>query len=310
MKVLQIGLLVLLISAAPVNASWLSDITGINIDVPAGRVTIGPPRPDRIPMMLQNLPQDVSMFFLNPTGGALAFAIRNAKEQARYGCRPIPDQVRSELSRFFPADILGGVCYNLVSAQRITLDNLLLRHFEQRPAITLEDVIVFRDAAYASDSAMWAHELAHVLQYRRLGLEAFAHVYMFQFQQMENEASGMENFVRQNLSTSGRQPLYEIVGPSAQPISQQQWSYGAQQAINPLQCSGSRVEGRPGGLLVIVQRNDCPIPIQITELSFFDPQGYPVTFPCGGSHCIIPANRSSDFPMLTGFQYRASGITW
>ena len=40
---------------------------------------------------------------------------------------------------------MSSVCYNLASARRITLDNLLLRHFEQRPAITLEDVIVFRD---------------------------------------------------------------------------------------------------------------------------------------------------------------------
>ena len=45
------------------DASWLSDITGVNIDIPRGQVTFGPPRPDRIPLMLQNLPKDATQFF-------------------------------------------------------------------------------------------------------------------------------------------------------------------------------------------------------------------------------------------------------
>ena len=40
---LVLSALLVCVLAVNADASWLSDITGINIDIPAGRVTFGPP---------------------------------------------------------------------------------------------------------------------------------------------------------------------------------------------------------------------------------------------------------------------------
>jgi uncharacterized protein DUF4157 len=46
--------------------------------------------------------------------------------------------------------------------------------------VTLIDVIIFRDEQQAADPVLWAHELTHVEQYDRLGVEAFAVQYLQQ----------------------------------------------------------------------------------------------------------------------------------
>src|ERR1700730_9404202 len=107
----------LLIVALPhvANASWLSDISGVDINVPANTITLGVPRPDRIPMMLQNLPKDLAIYLLNPlAGGALAYAIREAKESARKVCVPVPANIRMTLSSFFPPELFQGDCWAVV----------------------------------------------------------------------------------------------------------------------------------------------------------------------------------------------------
>src|ERR1700686_4900288 len=135
---------VILICAFPssANASFLSDITGVDINVPAGTITFGPPRPDKIPQMLQNLPKDVLVFLANPfAGSALAFAIRQAKESARKSCAPIPSTVTATLSAFFPSELFQGVCWAVVG-DGFTLDSFVI-HDGNMTAITLEDVVVF-----------------------------------------------------------------------------------------------------------------------------------------------------------------------
>ena len=78
------AILLICLSPYAASASWLSDITGVDINLPRGSITFGPPRPDCIPMTLQNLPKDAAVFLLNPVAGnALALAIRQPKESAR-----------------------------------------------------------------------------------------------------------------------------------------------------------------------------------------------------------------------------------
>src|ERR1039457_5849025 len=92
----------LLLTSASARASWFSDATGVNIDVPHGRVQVGPPQPIRaiqqLPGEIVRLPQTLANAG-NPGGMALVFAIRQANEQARNGCRSAPAEVRSEESR-------------------------------------------------------------------------------------------------------------------------------------------------------------------------------------------------------------------
>src|SRR5207249_3460226 len=110
-----LSLLLIVVLPQSASASWLSDISGIDINVPANTIMLGAPRPDRIPMMLQNLPKDLAIYLLNPlAGGALAYAIRQAKESARKVCVPVPANIRITLAPFFPPELFQGVCWAVV----------------------------------------------------------------------------------------------------------------------------------------------------------------------------------------------------
>jgi hypothetical protein len=183
--------------AVPVRASWLSDFTGINIDIPAGRVSVGTPDPAgalrRLPQVVQNLPQDFANL-ANPAGSFLAFAVRQAKAQASYGAQPIPPNIMATLQPYFPADVLQSVRYNTFDNARITLDSAVMLINVDVVAITLEDIVVFRSAYDAQNNVgVWAHELTHVLQYRSRGVETFANTYTTNAWVLENEAQNNAN---------------------------------------------------------------------------------------------------------------------
>jgi hypothetical protein len=63
------------------------DHRDIDINIPAGTISFSTPRPDAIPDMLKNLPNDV-LYLMNPYGLELAFMIREAQAQARNGAQP------------------------------------------------------------------------------------------------------------------------------------------------------------------------------------------------------------------------------
>jgi hypothetical protein len=54
--------------------------------------------------------------------------------------------------------------------------------------MTLGDVILFRDVRGIADPLWWAHELTHVMQYKQLGITAFATRYLTQGWELEAEA--------------------------------------------------------------------------------------------------------------------------
>jgi hypothetical protein len=175
----------------PAQASWFSDLTGINWNIPAGTLSVGMPDPvgaiQRFPQTFQRLPQDIANL-ANPAGSALAFAVRQAKAQALNGAQPIPPNVLGALQAFFPADVLQSVRYNTFDNARIGLDSAVMMLNNDVAAITLEDVIVFRNGDEAQNIATWAHELTHVLQYRSRGVETFANTYTTNAWVLENEA--------------------------------------------------------------------------------------------------------------------------
>jgi len=170
------------------EASWLSTITGVDVNIPAGTISFSTPQPQAIPEMLKNLPTDL-LEFLNPYGRELAFMIREAKAQALHSAQPIPANIRALLVPFFPAYILDKARWTVYDASRITLDSLILGTdcsdlnlpFGidcKMGAITFDNVIVFRGAAQGEQNYVsWAHELVHVSQYDSLGIDGFAYVY-------------------------------------------------------------------------------------------------------------------------------------
>jgi Domain of unknown function (DUF4157) len=268
------------------DASWLSDITGVDINVPNNSITFGVPRPDRIPQMLVNLPKDVAIFLANPwAGGALAYAIRRAKESARKVCVPIPPTVVQTLSQFFPPDFFPGVCWAIVR-NGFSLDSYAI-HDAGMAAITLEDVVVFRDAQAAQDSTLWAHELTHVRQYQSLGVEGFAALYTVAWDYLEQQARDFDQFVARTLQAQQIQaqqsanqiPRYWVAAPGwnnkQNQISMRQFASFARESTSSTQCTSFKntlTDSDIGPPAYAEITNMCSVSVLVTSLRFLNTQ--------------------------------------
>ena len=138
-------------------------------------------------------------------GPALGAAIRISKWKARRGgARPLPRYVRERLSGHFPAEMLSRVRW--VSLERELLDvSFREACLEGTGALTLDDTIIFSSERAATDLHLWAHELTHVSQFRRLGVEGFAEAY-------STDPSGLERHAEataQQLMSSLRRPMLQ-----------------------------------------------------------------------------------------------------
>jgi hypothetical protein len=271
---LFLGLVVLTCGALAVDASWLSDISGINIDIPAGKIEVGTPNPAAIPRMLENLPKDLGQALLNPSGTALATAIRHAEAQASHGAQPVPNDVRSLLAPFIPVNILNGARWNVYDPGRITLDSIILGIFQREGAVTLNNVIVFSSAPSINDYRLWAHELTHVLQYQNMGVEGFASIYSVNSESIENEARRWEQHVGWTIDNQrSQQPqgwyqepqwqqqrFYSMrASVGSRQLTNNDFAAAAQQYYPPESCVTTQES--PQALWV---RNICPIPVRVT----------------------------------------------
>lgn len=284
MRKRSLYLLVFVLSASPASASWLSEITGIDINIPAGTVEVKAPNPTAIPEMLRNLPQDVGQALLNPAGSALATAIRHAAAQARWGAQPIPDDVKASLAPYIPNYILNKAVWTVFDGNRITLDTQLLRAcWDTVAAITVDNVIVFKNPPSRDRIDLWAHELVHVMQYDNMGVEGFANVYSYDWNSLENPAYELQNSVAARMAGSSTAPAgfqYMVHQPfgSAQ-LTPQQFAQAAMTFYPPATCA--RIQNVPGGAYVT---NACPVPIWVTgwtQATNWGPAFIQCVGPCG-----------------------------
>lgn len=121
--------------------------------------------------------------------GLLAQWIDDSRGQAiQQGVQPMPPNVYRALLGYFPADVLAGVSWRSGTTQDDALPFLAFRYGDAT-ALTLGNIVVFRDPQAAqSDLKLWAHEVTHVLQYRRWGLQGFAARYLRDRDGVEREA--------------------------------------------------------------------------------------------------------------------------
>ncbi len=120
---------------------------------------------------------------------ALAQTIRFSRAEAlRQTPEAMPEDIRAALSPYFDDEILEQAQWTL-AGQDHGLGSLLARWYYDEGAITLHDVIVFSDAKVARNVWLWAHELAHMEQYRRMGLDGFALRYVTDWRLLEAQAS-------------------------------------------------------------------------------------------------------------------------
>jgi Domain of unknown function (DUF4157) len=122
-------------------------------------------------------------------GEALASLIDDARRQAIVdGVLPLPPGIYRSLLGFFPADLLQKVRFGIGGAAPLDLPSLTFSYGDA-VAMTLGEIVLFKSEQQAkTDTKVWAHELTHVMQYQRWGIEGFADRYVRDSAAVEREA--------------------------------------------------------------------------------------------------------------------------
>jgi hypothetical protein len=126
---------------------------------------------------------------LNYAGSALGGLIEGARQQAiADGVRPIPATIYRALLGYFPAALLQRCRFATGTSRALTLQALAFSYGDAT-AVTLGEVILFKSERVAEgDLKVWAHELTHVMQYQRWGVDGFAERYVRDSAAVEQEA--------------------------------------------------------------------------------------------------------------------------
>ena len=126
---------------------------------------------------------------LDYAGSALGGLIDTARQQAiADGVRPIPAPISRALLGYFPSALLQRCRFAVGGVRALTLPALAFSYGDAT-AITLGDVVLFKsDRVADSDLKLWAHELTHVMQYQRWGIDGFANRYVRDSHAVEQEA--------------------------------------------------------------------------------------------------------------------------
>lgn len=159
------------------------------------------------------------------TGGpALEVWINQSRNSAIGTSDSIPPQIRHMLTGYIEDDILNRVRYKIGDNGILNLAGLTLDYGDkvygnEIAAITLNDVIVFRDTNSASDLGLWAHELTHVKQYRDWGVHDFAIRYVRNSDAVEDPARevGAEYDAWRQRTTANLQAMQPRFQPQFQP---------------------------------------------------------------------------------------------
>lgn len=97
-----------------------------------------------------------------------------------------PPSIVAQLCHHAPPELLGRVRYRIGWDRSAWLTAALFERYGQ--AMTLGDLIVFRDATVAANPVVWAHELAHMRQYAAWGIDGFARRYLSDARAVERAA--------------------------------------------------------------------------------------------------------------------------
>lgn len=119
----------------------------------------------------------------------LASLIDEARRQAiSDGVFPVPSGIYRTLLGFFPADLLQKARFAAEGVRTLDLPSLAFSYGDA-VAMTLGEVILFKsDRLAQTDAKLWAHEMTHVMQYQRWGIEGFAGRYVRDSAVVEREA--------------------------------------------------------------------------------------------------------------------------
>jgi hypothetical protein len=106
---------------------------------------------------------------------------------------------------YFPPALLQRCRFATGISRTLTMPALAFSYGDAS-AITLGDVVLFKSERIAdTDLKVWAHELTHVMQYQRWGVDGFAERYVRDSAAVEREATDNANrFVTWHATQAGR----------------------------------------------------------------------------------------------------------
>jgi hypothetical protein len=118
-----------------------------------------------------------------------SWIVSSRDEALREGVERIPPAIRSALAGYVPEATLDRVRWREGGGGALSLQENLIR-LGYTPAVTLDHVIVFQHRADAlQDPKLWVHELMHVMQFERWGVDGFATRYLADHAGVEKEAA-------------------------------------------------------------------------------------------------------------------------
>lgn len=123
-------------------------------------------------------------------------AIHESKKSARSTTlKPIPPFIREKLTGYFTPELLDRVRYTTRWSDWASIQKYALE-FNGMAAIVFDDIVVFKEENDALNNLrLWAHELEHVKQYQKLGIDGFAQMYMYKQSTIESNARKQEEHV-------------------------------------------------------------------------------------------------------------------
>jgi hypothetical protein len=123
----------------------------------------------------------------------LAAWLQASRNSAFSSAVPMPSEIRVQLEGYYDDDVLNRARFKIGDTGAFNIAGLTIRYGDNVNAVTLIDVVVFRDPSIANDPAIWAHELKHVQQYRDWGVHDFAIRYIRSWNGVEDPAYAAEN---------------------------------------------------------------------------------------------------------------------
>lgn len=141
------------------------------------------------------------------------------------GASPLPSQIIAEFNGFYGPEVLGAF-WRIGQGNELSLQANSFR-FGDRAAIALDTVLVFRSFNEANSLWLWAHELAHIEQYRNWGIDDFTKRYIRDYDAIEIAASRRaDEFMNWRIqrgallpvATTAPQPLPMPVPPPPVPV--------------------------------------------------------------------------------------------
>jgi len=125
------------------------------------------------------------------TGPALEQWIIASRNDAINGAMPMPPEVRQVLQYWYPSNLLDIMRWKIGQGGELNVANASTRYGEAE-AITLIDVVIFRDQDAYLDLSTWVHEMKHIQQYADYGVHSFAVQYMRSWNSIEDPAYAIQ----------------------------------------------------------------------------------------------------------------------